>query len=224
MPRGRRASRSLSKKYTVYCEGKTEGRYIDGLRRWLAAEKPDVQVRVEPVDVGGGGYREFEKLLRREPDSNCVGRIVMLDYDRYLTQPEEREAFSRLVRLSQESADKRVPVVLVVSNERFEYALCCHDPEYHDEDPGRFLVRAWSYRSAEEIKSDGGIWDKAHFGERGHDVALGHLSARKGVMDYSLRWEPKGMRLRLLKVGHAEGEGFGRFSNLGDLFAALGVD
>ena len=223
MPRSARARRITTKRFTVYCEGKTERCYIDGLRKWLSNERPDVRVAVERVDVHGGGYEEFAKRLRTEPDANCLARFVLLDYDRCLSSPSERAAFMRLLELSRASMRKRVPIVLLVSNESFEYALCCHDPEYRDDDPRAFLVRNWGYSNPDDVKSDEGVWERAHKGRRGHDVAIERLSKTPGVVDNTLRWERAGLKYKLEEVGFCAENEVRRFSNLGDLLVALGL-
>lgn len=223
MSRPRRTQRLTTKRFTVYCEGETESRYVDGLRAWLSRSRPDVNVAVERVDVHGGGYEEFAKRLRIEPDSNCLARFVLLDYDRCLSSPRERAAFMKLLELSRGSMRKRVPVVLVVSNESFEYALCCHDPEYRDGDPKAFLVRNWGYVDPDDVKSDRDVWNRSHVGKRGHDVAFEHLCARPCVVENKIRWEREGFKLRLDGVCHSVDNESGRSSNLGDLFSSLGI-
>lgn len=224
MSRVGRGQRSLTRKFTVLCEGKTEARYIDGLKKWLASDHPEVKLSVEYIDVGGGGYAEFERRLRAEPDSNCLARFVLLDYDRCLNNQAERRAFSRLVEMSHLSRDRRVPLVLIVSNESFEYALCCHDPDYRDDNPESFLVRKWGYRDSGDVKSDVGIWSRAHLGQRGHHVAVKHFGNGKRVLKNELVWEKASLRLKLKKVSYSPERENTRSSNLDDLFRALDVD
>lgn len=223
MSKGARGPRLLSKKFTVLCEGKTEACYIDGLKTWLASEHPEVKVSVERINVGGGGYAEFEKRLRAEPDSNCLARFVLLDYDRCLSNPNERRSFSRLVEMSYLSRSRRVPLILVVSNESFEYALCCHDPDYRGGNPDSFLVRKWGYRDSADVKSDSRVWDKAHLGHRGHAIAVKRLSGKKRLLNNVFVWEKASLRLRLKEVSYSAESEISRSSNLGDLFRALGV-
>ena len=223
MPRSRRVQRLTTKRFTIYCEGETEGRYVDGLKTWLSKSRPDVRVAIERVDVHGGGYEEFAKRLRIEPDANCLARFVLLDYDRCLSNPQERIAFARLLELSRGSMRKRVPIVLIVSNENFEYALCCHDPEYREGDPRAFLVRNWGYVDPDDVKSDKDVWNKAHIGKRGHDIAFEHLCGRPCVIVNRIRWERAGFKLRLEDVVYSVDNESGRLSNLGELFSSLGI-
>lgn len=51
-----RPKRKLEKRIVVYCEGQTEKHYIDGLKVWLAKGNPSTKVKIEPIDIKGGGY------------------------------------------------------------------------------------------------------------------------------------------------------------------------
>lgn len=223
MGRRSRRARVLTKKVTVFCEGKTEARYVGGLRRWLASNHPEVRLSVECVDVGGGGYAEFAKRLKLEPDSNCVARVVLLDYDRCLSLPGEEAAFRKLVEASEESKKRIVPLILVVSNESFEYALCCHDPDYGDGNPSGFLIGHWGYSDSDDVKSDEGVWNKAHSGARGHGVAVSRLEGRSQVMNYDLTWKKNEQRIELRAVDYEPDNSTSRCSNLSDMFKVLGV-
>lgn len=223
MPRGRRPARQLTKKYTVYCEGKTENCYLNGLRKWMREHHPDVQLKLEPVDVGGGGYSEFLKRLRIEPDTNCVGRFVILDYDRILMHPHETEAFKKLLDLSKASMKRNVPLILIVSNEYFEYALCAHDPKYHDGNVADHLTGCWGYRNPDDVKSDEAVWDRTHASGRSHEIAICHLEKRPQLIANAIRYESKGLRLFLTDVKYNSTAASTRTSNLPDLYTALGI-
>ena len=223
MPKGRRPAKQLSKKYTVYCEGKTESRYLEGLRTWMKESHPEIKLRLEPVDVGGGGYREFLKRLRIEPDTNCVARFVLLDYDRVVKHAHEAAAFKELLDLSQASTRKNVPIILIVSNESFEYALCAHDPKYRDGDTEAHLTDCWAYRDFADVKSDGAVWNRAHTLGRSHEVAIRHLMKRPQLITNTIRYESKKLRLSLIEVRYDSAVASTRTSNLTDLFIALGI-
>lgn len=219
----RRKARSLQRKFTVYCEGETEKHYLTGLKRWFGAEYPDVRLTIEAISVHGGGYIEFVKRLKCEPDSNCLARFVMLDYDRCKHHPSERDAFRSLIKISQDSRKRRIPVILIVSNNSFEYPLCCHDPEYHDGDEVRFLCKAWGYRDLDAAKADEKIWEAAHRGKRSHECALRRLAQKPRLITNEIvrsRSEPT-IKLKdtELNLDHETGKS----SNLYDLFYAVGA-
>ena len=223
MPNRKRPKRTTSKKFTVYCEGKTESRYLKGLRNWMATDHPEISLRLETVDIGGGGYREFIKRLRAEADSNCLARFVLLDYDRAKCHTGERTAFDELLGLSRESKGKRVPLILIVSNDSFEYPLCCHDPEYRQGDPMAHLVHGWGYRDASDIKSDEQVWGRAHEGNRDHKVAMECLSTRPVLVDYELQVPQAHWDVRIKSVAFNPDAASSKTSNLPDLFKAIKV-
>ena len=61
MSRPRRTQRLTTKRFTVYCEGETESRYVDGLKAWLSRSRPDDKVAVERVDVHRAGTRSLRR-------------------------------------------------------------------------------------------------------------------------------------------------------------------
>lgn len=51
-----RPKRELQKRFIVFCEGDTEYNYIDKIRK-----RQDVQIALKPINMHGGGYRNFLK-------------------------------------------------------------------------------------------------------------------------------------------------------------------
>lgn len=219
-----RPKRRFSKKIVVFCEGQTEKHYLNGLKKWLSERDPSITVRIEPVDMKGGGYDAALRKLRIEPDSNCIARLVVMDYDRYLDIPSERIAFGQLVQFSQLSMNRQIPTVLVISNANFEYALCCHDPIYRGEDPSSFLKKEWGYGTLGDVKADDRIWDKAHEGERSHEGAMKVLSERPALISNELKIKKSAHSISLSKVSFNEENTSVRSSNLSDLFKVLMFD
>ena len=226
----KRQKRSLEKRIVVYCEGQTEKYYVGGMRRWRHECDPGLVISVVPVDLKGGGYQAVLDMLKVAPDSNCVARIVLLDFDRYLQDEKEQERFAQIVKISKKSIKKSVPVVLVVSNKDFEYALCMHDPAYRQGNTTQFLLAEWCYKDLPAMKADEKIWDKAHQGERSHLVALRSLSKRAAIVENDLKIvapgsdKPSPSPVKLTKVVFQEDIGAVRTSNLADLFKIAMLD
>lgn len=218
-----RPKRSSAKRFVVYCEGETENNYVNGLKSWLQTVDDSVRVHIDSVCVGGGGYAQMLERLRSEPDSNCIARIVMLDYDRCLDDRAEREMFCRLVGLSKLSSggNKRVPIILVVSNRDFEYALCCHDEKYADGKTDVFLRDEWGYKDIAKCKADKRIWEKAHAGTRSHDRAIDRLEHRPRLIDNRIVADRNTLTVALDKVELITDNEAAATSNLKDLFIPL---
>ncbi len=221
--RDRRPKRASVKRFVVYCEGETELNYVNGLKNWLQTIDSSIRVRIDSVCVGGGGYIRMLEKLRSEPDSNCIARIALLDYDRCMDDRAERLVFNQLLQLSQLSANgcKRVPIVLVVSNRDFEYALCCHDLEYADGDTAALLCNGWGYKDVAKCKSDKDIWRKAHAGTRSHENAIKYLLHKPTLLQNDITTDKQTLSVTLDKVElHRDAEVI-KTSNLKDLFLTL---
>ncbi len=220
MPK-KRAKRQLIREFLIYCEGKTEKRYVDGLRQWVRATNPAANVKIKTIDYKGGGYGAILNMLRKEPDSNCIARIVLLDFDRYRGVEGEAAVFKRLVEYSEASKNKAVPCILVVSNPSFEYTLCCHDPSYKETNAAAFLLESWGYRNLDDYKSDEHIWDKAHTEGRDHVHVKERMQGRDLVLSNEIEASCSRIGIRLRRVRFDDSNEQIRGVNLGDLFAAV---
>lgn len=218
-----RPKRASAKRFVVYCEGETELNYVNGLKAWLQTVDDSIHIRIDSVCVGGGGYKKMLEKLRTEPDSNCIARLVMLDYDRCLNDVAEREVFRKLIQLSKSTADRgrRVPIILVVSNKDFEYALCCHDPKYSDGKTDTFLCAEWGYKDVSKCKADKKVWDKAHTAARSHEVAIEHLRYRPKLVENLIKTDKKALKVVLKEVDLRVENELAPTSNLKDLFTVL---
>ena len=215
-----RDKRPLTKRFVVLCEGSTECHYVEGLKRWLKQEFPCSSIQIKPDEVGGGGYADIRDRLSKQPDSNCLAIIVLFDFDRYIEHPWEREVFKEILGLAQGSTKRRVPIILVLSNRDFEYALCCHDPKYRNGDTEQFLINDWKYESLEDCKGDEKVWEKAHAGERSHKVALSRLSSGQCVVrnDLNIDFKRLAKQVILNDVTFDADNQASRSSNISDLF------
>lgn len=220
MPRAK-TKRSMTKKIEVFCEGDTERNYVEGMRHWLKEVDPSIEVVIESRSIKGGGYASALKSLRSAPDSNCIARVVLLDFDRWKTHPGERDAFNGLLELSRVSSKKRVPVILVVSNESFEYAICCHDKNYKEGDPAIFLRDALGYSDVSKCKGDAGLWGKLHRDGRSHAVALDRLRRRPSLVKNCISINRRTFSVGLQRVDFFSEMSSSNTSNLGDLFQVV---
>lgn len=223
MPKHTRRKRSLSKRIVVYCEGGSEEHYVNGLKAWIKEHDPSVNIKIRSECIHGGGYKSFFETLNKEPDSNCVARIAILDLDRYANHAEERSAFNKLVGLSRKSQRGRVPCILIGNYPDFEHFLCCHDPQYKGTDAAAFLKKVWGYSSLEKCKADPKIWNKAHTGNRSHEQALNRLDNKAKPIgnDFKISKKTHSVELKGVLFNEEALSGYG--SNFKDLFKAIGA-
>lgn len=220
-----RKKRWLAKKCVIYCEGQTELHYIKGLKRWVKESYPTVEILLEPIDVKGGGYADMLKKLRKEPDSNCVARIALIDFDRFTQHPEEKTVFEDIVETSRSSIKKRIPIIVIASNENFEYVICCHDPNYKKGQTDSFLRQHWNYASLDEVKEDERIWDACNRGKRSLEVALSVLDVGPRLVENSIKIKiGKASPIELSAVKFEQSYESCKCSNFADLAKIAGIE
>ena len=73
-----RQKRELQKNFVVFCEGDTEYNYINKMRK-----KPGVKIAIKPINMHGGGYANFLKYIKKESQTNCLAKFIIVDADRW---------------------------------------------------------------------------------------------------------------------------------------------
>ena len=86
-----RPERKLQKRFVVFCEGDTEYNYIDKMRK-----RQDVQIALKPINMHGGGYSNFLKKIKTESQTNCLAKFIIVDADRLVKHPGEKDSFLQL--------------------------------------------------------------------------------------------------------------------------------
>ena len=120
------AERKLQKRFVVFCEGDTEYNYIDKMRK-----RQDVQIALKPINMHGGGYSNFLKKIKTESQTNCLAKFIIVDADRLVKHPGEKDSFLQLSEYCRLQNKKgTIPHFLIVNNPDFEYVACLHVPEH----------------------------------------------------------------------------------------------
>lgn len=149
-----RIERVLKKRYVVFCEGDTEFNYIDGMRL-----NQGVELVLKPINMHGGGYSNFLKQIKRESQTNYLAKFIIIDADR-ITVPGEKENFIKLMEYCRlQNSKGNIPHFIIADNPDFEYFACLHDPAYKGQNTKSYIEKAWGYKSLEEFKNDGSVYD-----------------------------------------------------------------
>ena len=98
-----RLERKLQKRFVVFCEGDTEYNYIDKMR---GVKRQDVQITLKPINMHGGGYRNFLKKIKLESQTNCLAKFVIVDADRLVKHYEEKDSFQRKTQRAEEGGQR----------------------------------------------------------------------------------------------------------------------
>lgn len=215
-----RPRRILQKKFLIFCEGQTEYRYFDELRRLRRGE---LAFKMEPVDVKGGGYSNFLKKLRTSSDSDCLAKFVLLDLDRARRIPQERENLQELLDFcAEKNKTARVPHFLIVQNPDFEYVACAHFPDYRGSDPVRFLVDRLGYPSIAEFKAEQQVYSVLNRDDRSCQIAADTLRRQPCYITTDYRYNPKTFDIRVSAIRpHPDAEAC-KGSNMYELFDLIG--
>ncbi len=150
-----RKKRTLEKTYKVFCEGDSEYNYVEGLRQ---AKK--YSIAIKPVNMAGGGYSNFIKELKKDANSNCLVKFIIIDSDKALERVEEQKKLCELIAFCRLQNDcKRIPHILVINAPDFEYIACLHDLRYdRNKSTKLFIEKQMAYKDIDAFKADKKIY------------------------------------------------------------------
>ena len=118
-----RPRKILRKKFVVFCEGETEYNYVNQMRK-----NQGVEISIEPVNMGGGGYANFLNVIKTKSYTNCLAKFIIVDADRLNSEPGEKRNFEELLAYcKRQNKMQTVPHFLIVNQyllqNRFHHCL-----------------------------------------------------------------------------------------------------
>ena len=165
-----RPKRNLQKRFVVFCEGDTEFNYIDKMR---GIKRQDIQIALKPINMHGGGYSNFLKKIKTESQTNCLAKFIIVDADRLMKHPGEKDSFLQLSEYCRLQNKKgTIPHFLIVNNPDFEYVACLHVPEYKGQEVTRFLQTVLGFQSLEQFKKNTEVYECLNNGERSYQILI----------------------------------------------------
>ena len=152
-----RPKRQTQKHFKVFCEGDTEYNYIDGMRR-----QKKLRITIKPVNMEGGGYKEFLNQVKRDGGTNCLAKFIIIDGDRAITEGEsERQNLRKLLEYCDiQNKSERIPHIVIVNCPDFEYVCCLHIKGYNNQKTDQFITHNLSYSSLDDFKKDTKVYNK----------------------------------------------------------------
>lgn len=127
----------------------------------------------------GGGYANFLKYIKKESQTNCLAKFIIVDSDRLRKHPGECAAFEQLVEYcKQQNKRNIVPHFLIVDNPDFEYVACLHAPEYLNQDVENFIKTIFKFKSLDDFKGNENIYDFLNSGTRSNMIMLGRVCGK----------------------------------------------
>lgn len=106
-----RKQRVLKKRYAIFCEGDTEYNYTDKMRK-----KQGVELVLKPINMHGGGYSNFLRQIKKESQTNYLAKFIIVDADRIVSVPGEKENFLKLLEYCKIQNDKGNTSLFVITD------------------------------------------------------------------------------------------------------------
>ena len=156
-----RPKRTFRKKFIVFCEGDTEYNYFDAIR-----SRQGTELSVKPIDMEGGGYKNFLKKIKTEGKDNCLAKFIIVDGDRVVKESGEKKNLQELIDYCcQQNKNGKTPHFLIVDCPDFEYVACLHFEKYKGQQPKAFIEKELGYKSLDDFKADKEVYRKLNQSE-----------------------------------------------------------
>ena len=167
-----RPQRKLKRTFWIFCEGDTEFNYFNSLR------KINDDVKILPVNMEGGGYKEYLKIIKKDSPQNRVATFIVIDCDRARNMSEEKDALINLINHCQRQNEKSTsPYILILNNPDFEYIACLHDSKYKGGNAKQHIIKIFGFKGIDEFKSNANIYDFLNKDQsRNYQIMLDKLS------------------------------------------------
>ena len=163
-----RRVRETKKNFKVFCEGDTEYNYIDELRR-----QKKLSIALKPVNMKGGGYRNFLEQVRTDGTVNCLAKFIIIDGDRAVEEAGERKNLRELLEYCVlQNKNGRIPHFLIVNYPDFEYVACLHTPQYKGQNVAQYIIKELGYKGVEEFKADEQVYNVLNTNGNSSDLML----------------------------------------------------
>lgn len=163
-----RTARMPRRKFEVFCEGDTEYNYTDKMRK-----KQGVELVLKPINMHGGGYLNFLCQIKKESQTNYLAKFIIVDADRIVSVPGEKENFLKLLEYCRIQNDKgNTPLFVIADNPDFEYVACLHDADYKGQDTKSYIVKTWGYKDLDAFKNDTEVYEFLNTGKKSFENLL----------------------------------------------------
>lgn len=156
-----RIKRRINRRFKVFCEGDTEYNYFDFIRKNRL-----ISLALTPVNMCGGGYSKFIEEIKKDSNTDCLAKFIVIDGDRALLSEAEKESLRALADYCiKQNQSKRIPHVLIVDFPDFEYVACLHCKNYKGGSVEKFIKEVLMYKSVEAFKADTDVYYRLNSGK-----------------------------------------------------------
>lgn len=203
----------LSKIVHVFCEGDTEYHYFD-----LYKQMTHLGFSLKPVDVHGGGYSNMLDKIKKSSPFGILARVVLLDFDRYLSISSEKIVFDKLVEYMNNQNKKGMPFFFIVSNPDFDDFVLLHDMNYNFNNK-QTVLNTNGYQTINDLKGDKNVYKNFNKGNKKYQNALTGFNPRH-VVDNDFKYDKTKIVFRNHIITNMSNQNI-RTSNIIDLFRVI---
>ena len=168
-----RKERQLKKTFVIFCEGKTEYNYFGAIK------SVNLDVVLKSVNMGGGGYKSFLEVVKKNSNLNRLATFIIVDGDRAQNIPGELAALKELQKYcdQQNKRDNESPYFLIVNSPDFEYIACLHDPAYSEGDTTRHIEKIFKFKNLDDFKKNTEIYKLLNSDSRSYQQMITKLKS-----------------------------------------------
>ena len=187
-----RPMRNLKRTFVVFCEGDTEYNYFSGMKNI-----PDLEITLKPINMHGGGYKNFLQEVKKESSLNRIATFIIVDGDRAQNINGELKALQELQKYCERQNNKNSlrPYFLIVNTPDFEYISCLHDSEYSGGDVTKHIKNNFRFADITAFKSNARIYEFLNSGKKNYQNMLKQIEKRPKLI--SNRYKTDGMIISL---------------------------
>ena len=212
-----RKQRVLKKRYAIFCEGDTEYNYTEKMRK-----KQGVELVLKPINMHGGGYSNVLRQIKKESQTNYLAKFIIVDADRIVSVPGEKENFLRLLEYCRIQNDKgNTPLFVIADNPDFEHVACLHDTDYKGQDTKGYIVKTWGYKNLDAFKNDTEVYEFLNSEKRSFEVLLGILRRQDKLVKNLYEIKKKTFDIRIKSTVFNQDMLDQRVSNIEEFFDVI---
>lgn len=155
-----RIKRKITRRFKIFCEGDTEYNYFEYIRK-----NKLISLTLTSVNMCGGGYSNFLDEVKKDSNTDCLAKFIIIDGDRAMSS-EEKKMLKKLAEYCiQQNQSKRTPHILIVDYPDFEYVACLHCGDYSGGSVEKFITEQLHYRTVDDFKADINVYKKLNNGK-----------------------------------------------------------
>ena len=174
--------RFVKKPFKVFCEGDTEYNYFSKLKR-----NKRLSLALKPINMSGGGYSSFLREIKKDSDTNCLAKFVVIDCDRARDDLNEKQKLQELIDYCIcQNRKKLVPHILILNQPDFEYIASLHSSKKVKGDYKKFIQEEYNYRNIDEFKADDNVYDVLNTKGNTYENMLKNLKRGDSIVDNKL--------------------------------------